>query len=58
MGNVQIFLEAFLNVTLGPACFAVEAFSGKKQNFGLGTALLKWQIFRVFQLWDIKSKGI
>jgi hypothetical protein len=36
MGNVQIFLEAFWNVTLGPACFAVEAFSGKKQNFNLG----------------------
>jgi len=50
MGNVQIFLEAFSNMTLGPACFAVEAFSGKKQNFSLGTALLKWQIFRVFQL--------
>jgi len=50
MGNVQIFLEAFLNMTLGPACFAVEDFSGKEQNFDLGTALLKWQIFRVFQL--------
>ena len=50
MSNVQIFLEAFWNVTLRPACFAIEAFSGKKQNFGLGTALLKWQIVRVFQL--------
>ena len=36
MGNVQIFLEAFSNMTLGPACFAVEAFSGKKQNSVLG----------------------
>jgi hypothetical protein len=47
--NVQIFLEAFLNVALSPTCFAVKAFSGKKQNFGLGTALLKWRIIRVFQ---------
>ena len=38
-----------LNMALRPACFTVEAFSGKKQNFGLRTALRKLQIIiRVF----------
>jgi hypothetical protein len=39
--DVQMLLEAFLNMSLRSACFIDETFSGKKQNF---------------QSWDYSSK--
>jgi hypothetical protein len=46
MVDVQIFLEAFLNMPLRSAYFTA-VLSGKKQNFCLEIIFLKCQIIRI-----------
>jgi len=44
------FLESFLNIPLRSACFADEAFSGKKQNFCSWDYLLQVLGYEDFQI--------
>jgi hypothetical protein len=39
--HVQTLLEAFLNMSLRPACFSDKAFSSIQQNSGHGATLFK-----------------